>query len=71
MVISVIASDSTVTALNGPATEASGCPAYRKTGWTLTESPPSIRSAVPTSLSPRPSSRAYSMSSAVMRSIPS
>ena len=27
IVISVIASDSTVTALNGPATDASGCPA--------------------------------------------
>ena len=32
MVISVIASDSTVTALNGPLTEASGWPGYRNAG---------------------------------------
>ncbi len=32
MVISVIASDSTVTALKGPETEASGCPAVEEGG---------------------------------------
>ena len=37
MVISVIASDSTVTALNGPDTDASGCPGYRNAGWTRTK----------------------------------
>ena len=71
MVISVIALDSTVTALNGPWTEASGWPPYRNAGCTRTDSPPSTRSAVPISFSPSPSSRAYSMSSAVMCSMPS
>src|ERR1700677_4423952 len=63
IVISVIASDSTVTALNGPETEDSGCPAYRNAGYTRTDSPPSRRSAVPISFRPSPSSRAYSRSS--------
>ena len=54
--ISVIASDSTVTALNGPLTEASGCLGYRNAGWTRTDSPSPIRSAVPISFSRNPSS---------------
>ena len=71
IVISVIASDSTVTALNGPCTLASGWPEYRNAGCTRTASLPSIRSAVPMSFRPRPSSWAYSMSSAVIASMPS
>ena len=71
MVISVIASDSTVTALNGPLTDASGWPGYRKIGCTRTDSPSPTRSAVPISLSSSPRSRAYSRSSGWMRSMPS
>ena len=57
-VISVMAGDSTVTALKAPFTEASGCSAYRKAGYTCTATPPSIRSAEPTSFSDSPSSLA-------------
>ena len=70
-VISVIAGDSIVTALNAPLTDASGWSAYRNAGYTCTAIPPSIRSAEPISLSDRPSSFAYAMSSAVRRSMPS
>ena len=70
-VISVIAGDSIVTALNGPLTDASGWPGYRNAGCTRTEMPPSRRSAVPISLSDSPRSFAYSMSSAVTCVMPS
>ena len=56
IVISVMASDSTVTALNGPETEASGWSPYRNAGCTRTDSPPSTRSAVPISFSESPNS---------------
>ena len=70
-VTSVIVSDSSVTALNGPWTDASGWPGYRNAGCTRTEIPPSTRSAVPISFSPSPRSLAYSMSSPVRCSMPS
>ena len=57
-VISVIASDSMVTALNEPLTDASGWPGYRNAGCTRTLMPPSTRSAVPISFSASPKSRA-------------
>ena len=58
IVISVIAADSTVTALNDPPTDASGCAPGRNAGWTRTEIPFPTRSAVPISFSESPSSRA-------------
>ena len=54
IVISVIASDSTVTALNGPDTEESGCPAYRNAGCTRTESPSVQSLGGPDQLQPEP-----------------
>jgi hypothetical protein len=56
MVISVIAGASTMTALNGPSTGASGWPRYRKQGKTRTLTPLSRSSATPSSFSDRPSS---------------
>ena len=55
-VTSVIAWDSSVTALKGPPTAASGCPPYRKQGYTRTLAPPSRRSATPSSFKTRPNS---------------
>ena len=55
-VISVMAGDSIVTALNEPFTDASGWPAYRNAGYTRTASPESIRSALPMSFNDRPRS---------------
>jgi hypothetical protein len=55
---SVIAGDSSVTALKGPTTEASGWPPERKQGKTRTLTRPLRRSATPSSFSTRPSSLA-------------